>query len=86
MSLGRLARTVLLVLACLAMGVLIGSWIEQFTRSIWQLKLVAGCGLDYHVAPVNATALACAHAEYIRLWPLAGGPAVGGADPREVGE
>ena len=69
MSLGCLARIVLLVLACLTVGVLIGSTIEQFTPFVSQLKLVADCELDYHVAPVNAIALACPHVDYIRMWP-----------------
>ena len=57
------------MLACFAVGVLIGSRIERFTPFVWQLKLVAGCELDYHLAPVGAIALACPHVDYIRLWP-----------------
>ena len=69
MSAGCLAPIALLLLARLTVGVLLGSRIEQFTPSVWQLKLVAGCELDYHVAPVSAIALACPHVDYIRLWP-----------------
>ena len=66
---GCLARVVLLVLACLVVGILIGSRIERPTLFVWRLKLAAGCELDYHVAPVSAIALACPHVDYIRLWP-----------------
>ena len=49
----------LLPLAFLALGLLLGSRIDRFTDDVWRLRLVARCEVHYHVPPISAVALAC---------------------------
>ena len=65
-----LAAAAMLGLSLLLDAVLVASRIHRFSDTVWQLELVAGCELDYHIPPVNAVALACPGVDLMRIWPL----------------
>ena len=58
----------LLLLAPLA-GLALPGRVRRLTETVWTVRLVAGCEMDYHT-PIQAVALACPGVDYMRVWPL----------------